>query len=83
MFVASDATEYNIILFTTLESIDACYLDFLVQIFAITSVLLHCTDNVRSLTFVGCDDADLTWLHTGFEKLRNNLFAIRCLRPAN
>ena len=83
MFVTPDATEDNVILLTTLESIDARYLDFLVQIFAITSVLLHCTDNVRSLTFVGSDDADLTRLHTSFEKLCDNLFAIRCLRPTN
>jgi hypothetical protein len=83
MFVTSDTAENNVILFTTLEGIDACHFDFLVEILAVTAVLLHCTNDVRTLALVGCDDADLTRLDARLEKLCDNLFAVCRFRPVN
>jgi hypothetical protein len=83
MFVTSDTAENNVILFTTLEGIDACHFDFLVEILAVTAVLLHRADDVRTLALVGSDDADLTRLDARLEELGDNLFAVCRFRPAS
>lgn len=58
MFVASDTTENNVLLFSALESIDTCYLDLLVEFFAQRAMRLHILHQIRSLAFVWCDDTD-------------------------
>jgi hypothetical protein len=80
MLIAPDTTEDNVILFTTLKSIDAGNFDLLVEILAITAILLHSTDNVRALTFVRSDDSNLTWLNSSSEKLGHNFLAISGFR---
>lgn len=80
MFVTPHATENNVILLTALERIDTGNLDFLVQILAITPVLLHRADDIRPLTFIRSDNTDLTRLNPRLEKLGDNLLTVRGLR---
>ena len=83
MLVASNTTENDIVLLTSLEGVDAGDLNLLVEIFLERSVELHVVDDVRSLSLVRCDHADLSWYNTGLEELRHNLFNVGSFRPVS
>ena len=77
MLVASNTTEDNVVLLSSLEGINAGNLDFLVQVLLEGAVELHVVDDIRPLAFVGGDDADLPRDDSGFEELRNDLLDVR------
>ncbi len=71
MFVAANTTENDVVFLPSLESIDAGNFDFLIQIFLQRPIELHVGHDVRPLTFIGSDDANLSRDNTGFEELGN------------
>lgn len=83
MFIASYATQNDVVFFTTLEGIDTGHLDLLVQILLECTVVLHVIDDIRPLTFVWCDDTDLARDDSSLEEFGHNLFDIRGLGSTN
>jgi hypothetical protein len=81
VFVASDAAQNNIILLSSLESIDTGHLDILIQLLLERPVKLRIVDNIGTLTLVWCDHADLVGHDARLEILGNNLLDVGCFHP--
>jgi hypothetical protein len=76
MLVASNTAEDDVVLLSTLESVDARDLDLFVQILLQGAVVLHVGHDIRSLAFVGSDDTYLMRQHACFEEFGDNLFDV-------
>jgi len=81
VFVASDAAQNDIILLSSLESIDTGHLNILLQLLLERSVELHIIDNIGTLTLVWCDHADLVGYDARLEELCDDLLNVGCFRP--
>jgi hypothetical protein len=77
--VGTDTRQDDVVLLTTLESVDGGNLNLLVQLLAKGSVGLHGRNNVGALSFVRGDDTDLAGLNAGLEEAGNNLLTSRSL----
>ena len=76
MFVASDTAENNVVLLSSLEGVNTCDFDLLVQVLLHCAVELHIIDHVRPLAFVGSDDANLLRCNASLKKLGYSLLDI-------
>lgn len=83
VLVAPDTGQNDVVLLSALESINAGNFDLLVEILSQGAVELHEVCDVRSLTFVGCDDTDLGWHDTRLEESGDNLFDVGSLGSAD
>ncbi len=81
MLVAPDTAENNVVLLSSLEGVNTCDFDLLVQILLHCAVELHIIDDVRPLAFVGSDDANLLRRNAGFKKLGYSLLDVGRFRP--
>ena len=81
MFVASDTAENNVVLLSSLEGINTCDFDLLVQVLLHCAVELHIIDDVRPLAFVGSDDTDLLRCNTSLKELGYGLLDVGGFRP--
>ena len=71
VFVAPDTTEDNVVLLTTLEGVHGSDLYLLVEVLLQRTVVLHIIHDVRTLSFVGCHNADLAGYNTRLEEFRD------------
>lgn len=81
MFVAPDAAQNDIVLFSSLEGIHTSHFNIFVQVLLERSVELHIIDDIGTLTLVGCYDADLGRYDARLEEFGNDLLNVRCFRP--
>lgn len=76
MLVAPDTAQDDVVLFAPLERIHGSHLNLLVEVLLQRAIVLHIVDNVRTLSFVRCHDADLARYHTRLEKFGHNLLDV-------
>ena len=77
VLITPNTTQNNVILFTALESIDTSNFYFFVQVLLKGTVELHVVDNIRALSFIRRNYANLSWNYNRLEKLSNYLLNIR------
>ena len=83
VLVAPNTAKDDVVLFSALECVHAGNFDLLIQVLLERAIKLHVVDDVRTLSFVWCDDTDLRRNNTRLEEFRNNLLHVRGFRPVN
>lgn len=81
MFVTSDSTQNDVILLSSLESVNTGHLDILIQLLLERPVELHIIDNIGTLILIGCNSANLIRQDARLEELGNDLLDVGCFRP--
>lgn len=81
MLVGTHAGQDDVVLLASLEGVNRCNLNLLIELRAKGSIPLHVVDQVRSLSFVGSDHTNLRGHNAGLQEMRNNLLANCCLGP--
>jgi len=81
MLVTPNATQNDVVLLSSLERVDACHLNLLVQVLPQGAAELHIADNVRPLALIGSDDSNLARDNARPEEFCDNLLHIGSLRP--
>ena len=81
VLVAPDTAENNVILLSSLEGIDTCDFDLLVQFLLHCAMELHVIDNVGPLAFIGRDDTDLLRGNTSLKEFGYSFLDVGGLRP--
>lgn len=79
MLIAPDAAKDDVVLLSTLERIHASNFNLLVEVLLQGSVELHVVHDVRALSFVWGDNADLAGDNSRLEELGDDLLNIRRL----
>ena len=81
--VRTDTRKHNVVLLASLERIDRGNFNLLVQFLPKRSVGLHGRYNVRALSFVWSNDADMGGLNAGLEEAGDNFLTRGSFSPKN
>ena len=76
MLVTPDTAKDDVVLFTTLERVNGSHLNLLVEVLLQRAIVLHKVDDVGTLSFVRCHDADLARYNTRLEKFGHNFLNV-------
>ena len=76
MLVAPDTAQNDVVLFATLERVHRSHLNLFVEVLLQRTIVLHEVDDVGTLSFVRCHDADLARYNARLEKFGHNFLNV-------